>query len=292
MVEPEVGHDLPELALGEDGAEELGFGELAEEVVGAAAGAGGHGVEELALAGVELGEEEIALVAGDLGGEGDAVGDGKAEERGHALVFGKCVEVSGDAGGGGLIELLLGGLSVVGEVELGVGGLPVGEGLFFVEVAPVLGDEDLVDGGELRVRGEGALAFGDLLDEAASGEEGEGFSGLEVEGGVVGEALVKGGVGDGVWVELLGQPGVGAGVEEAVEVAGAGTEGKAVEELEGAFAGGERGECGFGSSLGVGLGLALREAGDAGARLDGVWVAGGLGGGVQRGQSGEEGCEY
>ena len=104
VIEPEVGHDLLELALGEDGAEELGLGELVDDLVGGA-DVGGHGVEDLALAGVEVGEEEVSLVAGEVGGEGDAVGDGKLDEGGHALVFRQGEEVAGDAGGGGLVLL-------------------------------------------------------------------------------------------------------------------------------------------------------------------------------------------
>ena len=59
VIEPEVGHDLLELALGEDGAEEFGLRELVDDLVGGA-DVGGHAVEDLALAGVEVGEEEVA----------------------------------------------------------------------------------------------------------------------------------------------------------------------------------------------------------------------------------------
>ncbi len=243
VVEPEVGHDLEELALGEDGAEEFRFGELAEEVAGAAAGAGAHEGEELALAGVELGEKKIFLIARDVAGEGDAIGDGELEEGGHAGFAGKCVEIAGDVSGGGLIEFFLLGLGLVGEGELRVGELAVGKGLFLVEFVLVSADDDLVGGGELGIGGEGALPFGDLLDEAAVGKGGEGVGRLEVEGGVVGEALGEDGIGDGAGVELRVDPGVGADGDEAVEVTGTGTEGEAVEELEGALAGGERGGC-------------------------------------------------
>ena len=112
MIEPEVGHDLLELALGEDGAEELGLGELVDDLVGGA-DVGGHAVEDLALAGVEVVEEEIFLVACDVGGEGDAVGHGELDERGHALVFREGEEISGDASGCGLVGFLL-----LGELRL------------------------------------------------------------------------------------------------------------------------------------------------------------------------------
>ena len=106
VIEPEVGHDLLELALGEDGAKDFGLRELVDDLVGRA-DVGGHAVEDLALAGVEVGEEEIFLVVRRVGGEGDAVGDGEFDECGHALIFRQREEFSGDAGGGCLIGFLL-----------------------------------------------------------------------------------------------------------------------------------------------------------------------------------------
>ena len=127
VIEPEVGHDLLKLALGEDGAEELGLGELVDDLVGGA-DVGVHGVEDFALAGIEVGDEQILLVAADVGGEGDAVGDGQLDEGGHALVFGQGEEVAGDAGGGGLVLLLLLGELFVG----GLGEVCVPSGLTFL----------------------------------------------------------------------------------------------------------------------------------------------------------------
>ena len=146
----------------------------------------------------------MLLVACEIGGEGDAVGDGELDERGHALVFGQGEEVSGDAGGGGLVGFLL-----LGELRLrwvGDGGFAVGVELFGVDIFVVVcrpGPRTWRRGG---VGGIGALAVGDLLDGAAVGEEGEGLLGLQVEGGVVVEALVEGVVVDGGGVELLLEP--------------------------------------------------------------------------------------
>ena len=55
VIEPEVGHDLLQLALGEDGAEDFGLRELVDDLVGGA-DVGCHGIEDLALAGIELRE--------------------------------------------------------------------------------------------------------------------------------------------------------------------------------------------------------------------------------------------
>ena len=63
VVEPEVGHDLLELALAEDGAHDLGLLQL--EVDDAhAVGAAGHEVEKLAVARREIIEQQAALRVG------------------------------------------------------------------------------------------------------------------------------------------------------------------------------------------------------------------------------------
>ncbi|MBB5330126.1 hypothetical protein HDF14_003759 [Edaphobacter lichenicola] len=76
------------------------------------------------------------------------------------------------------------------------------EVLIFVE----FGDLDFEHGDEEGVVGIGAAALGDLFDGEAVGEELEGLLGLEVEGGVVGEAVVECCVGDAGGVELLLEP--------------------------------------------------------------------------------------
>ena len=61
-----------------------------------------------------------SLVACDVGGEGDAVGDGQLDEGGHALVFAAGEEVSGYAGGGGLIPFFCSAASAsVGRSDAG-----------------------------------------------------------------------------------------------------------------------------------------------------------------------------
>ncbi len=234
MIEPEVCHDLLELALGEDGAEELGLGELAGDLVGGS-DVGCHAVEDLALSGVEVAEKEIFLVAGDVGSEGDAVGDGELDNRGHTLVAGKREEVSGNTGGGGLIGLFLGGELVVGGLRDDMGA--VGVELMKLVVAVEFVDLDLIHGGKRGVSGGGTLALGDLLDDAAVREECESLLGGHVEGGELGKAAVQDVVGDGGGVELLLKPLIWTDSEDVLDVAGAGAEGEAVQELDGAFAG-------------------------------------------------------
>ena len=88
-----------------------------------------------------------------------------------------------------------------------------------------------------------------------SGKKVRACSGVHVEGGVVVEAAVEGVVVDGGGVELLLEPFVGSLGEDAFDFAGAGAEGEAVEELEGALAvveGDERGWFGWGGGLGSG----------------------------------------
>jgi len=260
VIEPEVGHDLLELALAEDGAEDLGFGEFADDCFGGA-DVRSHTGEDLAFARAEVGEEEIFLVAGDVGGEGDAVGDGELDEDGHSLIFGEGEELACDAGGGFLVGFLLGGgFGVGGWGEIG---FAVGVELVEVPIFVEFRDLDFVHGDEEGVVGVGAAAFGDLFDGEAVGEELEGLLGLEVEGGVVGQAVVEGGVGDAGGVELLLEPLFGGHGEEFLEVAGAWAEGEAVEELLGSFLLGERGGfcgawrlglCGFGDGSGLGMG--------------------------------------
>lgn len=90
-------------------------------------------------------EDEIALVASEVGGEGDAVGHGKLEERVHALIFRKGEEISGDAGGGGPVGLLLfGGFGFGWLRAVGLGG---GVGRFSFEPLVEFVDLDLVGGG-------------------------------------------------------------------------------------------------------------------------------------------------
>ena len=127
-----------------------------------------------------------------------------------------------------------------------------------------------IHGGLGGVGGVGAFAVGELLDHSAVGEEGQGLLGLHVEGGVVVEAFGEGWVGDGVGVELLLEPLVGALGEDLFEVAGAGAEGEAVEELEGSFAVVEGDEGGWFGWLG-------------GFLCGGPGWRGGLGGGSQGG---------
>ncbi len=115
----------------------------------------------------------------------------------------------------------------------------VGVELVKLVVAVEFIDLHLVHGGEQGVGGSGALAFGDLLDDAAVGEESEGLLGGHVEGGELAEAAVESVIGDGGGIELLLEPLVGADGEDVLDVTGTWTEGEAVEELDGALAGGE-----------------------------------------------------
>ncbi len=188
MVEPEVGENLLQLALGEDGADEFGLGELVEDAVGGA-DAVLHGVEGFALARGEVGEQEVALGVWGEVGEGDAVGDGHGDQSGHALVFGQGEECASDACGGGLIDFFSGG-------DFGFAGVGLGVELILL-FAEVLRDLDLVDAGEERIGGVGALAFGDLGDGVAVRVDGEDLLGRHVEGGKVVEAAGEGLIGDG-----------------------------------------------------------------------------------------------
>ena len=77
-----------------------------------------------------------------------------------------------------------------------------------------------------------------------SGKSEEGLLGLHVEGGVVVEALVEDWVGDAGGIELLLEPFFRGDGEDLFEVAGAGAEGEAIEELLGPLLFGERGERG------------------------------------------------
>ena len=97
---------------------------------------------------------------------------------------------------------------------MGEDGLAVGVELVGVDVPVEFVGLDLVHGGQEGVAGIGTVAVGDLADGEAVGEELQGLFGLKVEGGVVVEALVENGVGDGGGVELLLEPFFGGDGED------------------------------------------------------------------------------
>ena len=166
MIEPEVGHDLLELALGEDGADHLGLGELFADAVGGA-DVGLHGVEGFALARSEVVEEQVALVAGEVLVKAMRSSTGSLMRAAMRSFLARVKSSPAMRSGGGLAGFF-------GGLLFGVGGfgreIARGVGLAALGLAPELGDLHLVDGGEERVGGHGALAVGDLLDDAAVGD--------------------------------------------------------------------------------------------------------------------------
>jgi hypothetical protein len=196
VVVPEVGHDLEQLSLAQDGAQDLGLLQFVVDDVHAV-GAAGHQVEYLAVSRREVIEEQAALRIGHELGERDALVQGHFHERLDALVFGKCEHLVGEHRGCGLLMLSVRSLLVVTHLgahlgrHLGIRLIGALLGCLLRLALLVFGEQDFIRAFEHLIGRLGALTVCNLANDLVGRKRDEQLIGREIERRIIGKTLVE-----------------------------------------------------------------------------------------------------